>query len=151
MSFYTTEILPLTLEQALEEHYKINPQFTPWHHYKNLESQKMIKSHDIAHLIFGCDTSYSGEFTVQTWVKYGVDMNIKWWTIPKYVFNKDLIQLILPPKLIKYSLSHLKEFGEIDKKIKKLTTSMPQKWVYFQEDTNQTVSDIRAKYNIQII
>jgi hypothetical protein len=68
-----------------------------------------------------------------------------------YIFNKDLIQLILPPKLIQYSLTHQKEFREIDSIIKSKAKLMTKKWVYFEEDMSQTVAEIRSKYNIQIL
>jgi hypothetical protein len=60
----------------------------------------MIKAHDITHIIFGSDTSYEGEFTVQTWFNLGGSVKIPWNNTYKYVFNKDLIQIILLPKLI---------------------------------------------------
>jgi ubiquinone biosynthesis protein Coq4 len=85
--FYTEEVLGLTIFESLERHYDLNPQFTRWYNYKNPTTQKMIKSHDITHLVFGCDVSYGGEFTVQTWAKYAVNTNIKPFEIHKYIWH----------------------------------------------------------------
>jgi ubiquinone biosynthesis protein Coq4 len=152
-TFYTTTINNLTLTKALDEHYKINPQFTPWYKYQNNQASRMIKAHDITHLIFGCDTSYSGEYAVQTWAKYRVKIKIPFWEMYKYLFNKDMIQLILPPKLIQYSWTHRSEFAQLKKKIKTQTNLMTKKWEYFQEEhyMNKTISEIREEYGIKIL
>ena len=148
--FYSTLIDNLTLAQALTIHYDLNPQFTRWTNYFNSVSSKLIKSHDISHILFGCDTSYSGEYTVQTWVRYGVNDNIRKQDILKYLFNKDLIQLVLPPKLIQYSLSHRLEFKNIQQKVKKQVSLMTKKWQYFDEEKymQTSIATIRSEYNI---
>lgn len=152
-TFYSTEINEITLEQALKMHYELNPQFTPWDKYDTFEASRLIKAHDISHVIFGCDTGYGGEFQVQTWVKYGAKLNISPLQMPKYLFNKDLFQIVLPPKLIQYSLTHRKEFREYSKLIKLQAAKMTRKWIYFEEKAymNKIVGDIRGEYNIDLI
>lgn len=151
--FYSQKIDRLTLQQALDVHYQLNPQFTPWHKYSTPQARNLIKSHDISHVIFGCDTSYGGEYTVQTWVKFGANLNIAKSEIFRYVFNKDLIQIVLPPKLFSYSLTHILEFRKIKKLVKNQAKLMTKKWDYFQEEKylNKTVGEIRLEYGIHLL
>ena len=71
-SFYTTELEAITLQDALRKHYLLNPQFTVWSQYKSDNAKKLVKAHDISHLVFGCDTSLLGEMRVQLWAKFAV-------------------------------------------------------------------------------
>jgi ubiquinone biosynthesis protein Coq4 len=152
-TFYTQDINNLTLEKALIEHYKINPQFTPWDKFTAPEARNLIKSHDISHLIFGCTTSYMGEYMVQTWNGFGANLNISPLKAHKYLLNKDLRQLVLPTSLFRYATRHIAEFIKIRGLIKKQSKLMSKKWEYFQEEAymQKTIAQIRDEYNIQIL
>lgn len=151
--FYTNDINAMSLKDALNEHYKINPQFTPWDQFDTPEARNLIKAHDISHLLYGCDTSYTGEYMVQTWNGFGSNLNIKLQDSLKYLLNQDLRSLVLPTKLINYSLTHLKQFIAVRGMIKKQSKLMTKKWQYFQEELymDKIVSDIRKEYGIKII
>jgi hypothetical protein len=152
--FYTQTINNLTLENALIEHYKINPQFTPWYKFQTPEGQNLIKSHDISHLLYGCDTSYLDEYKVQMWNNFG---SIK--TLPKnklkLIFNPDykqLIKLVLPTGLIKFALNNRKQMSKVKKLVKNQSSQMIKKWEFFAEEPymNKTISEIRLEYGIDI-
>ena len=148
--FYSTKINHLTLQEALDLHYKLNPQFTHWSKFDTKAAQYLIKNHDISHVIFGSDTSYPGEYCVQTWVKYGCKLNIKPAEIFGYIFNKDLIQIVLPSKLIHYSLTHLRDFASFKKQIKFQASKMTKKWQYGESQNYMTksIGSIRQEFNI---
>jgi ubiquinone biosynthesis protein Coq4 len=152
-NFYTSAINNLTLQEALDIHYQINPQFTPWDQFDTPEARNLIKNHDISHVIFGCDTSYGGEYCVQTWNKYGSNLNISFTQFPKYIFNKDLVQIVLPSKLIQYAMTHIGEFMNFRKQIKAQAKLMTKKWEYFKEEPymDKTIGEIRAEYGIEIL
>ena len=151
--FYSNKINNLTLREALDIHYELNPQFTPWYKYDSPEAMSLIKAHDISHVIFGCDTSYGGEYTVQTWVKFGANLNIPKSQILKYLSNKDLIKIVLPRKLITYAITHISDFQNIRKSIKTQAKLMRRKWEYFQEEgyLNKTIGEIRSEYGIEVM
>jgi ubiquinone biosynthesis protein Coq4 len=153
--FYVHDINNLTLSQALDEHYKINPQFTRYDEFEITEAGSTIKSHDISHLIYGCDTSYFGEYKVQMWNNNGSSK-----TMPrisfKLIFSKDakaLIQLVIPTGLIKFALEHKDEMGEIKFKIKCQSNQMTKKWIYGEEENymDKTIGEIRKEYGIQVL
>jgi ubiquinone biosynthesis protein Coq4 len=152
-TFYTSTVNDMTLETAMIEHYKINPQFTPWDRFIVPEARNLIKAHDISHLVFGCTTSYMGEYMVQTWNGFGANLNINPLIAYKYLLNKDLRQLVLPTSLFQYAIAHLSEFIKVRGLIKKQAKLMTKKWEYFNEEQymQKTISEIRAEYNILIL
>jgi hypothetical protein len=154
-TFYNHDINNLTLQNALDEHYKINPQFTLYNEFETKEAGSAIKSHDISHLIYGCDTSYLGEYKVQMWNNNGSKN-----TMPKVslrlVFSKDvkaLIQLVIPTGLIKFAKEHKVEMDKVKAEIKISSDKMIKKWIYGKEEVymSKTIDVIRAEYGIEIL
>ena len=148
-NFYTSEIDDLTLTEAFKIHYEINPQFTPWYDCKSAILQKMMKSHDISHIIYGCDTSLLGEMQVQFWNQFGSFVPKTWSDIKKAFMDKETRQIITPAGLIPFFLTHSSEIFRVRKQVKLMT----KKWQFFDEEKymNMTITEIRKEYNIQII
>jgi ubiquinone biosynthesis protein Coq4 len=151
--FYTTDINTMKLKDALIEHYKINPQFTPWDQFEDQVARDLIKAHDISHLLYGCDTSYNGEYCVQTWNKYGSNLNILPTQVFNYLGNKDLRSLVLPTSLFSYAFTHISLFVKERGLIKKQASLMTKKWEYFQEEKymDKTIEQIRKEFGIEIL
>jgi ubiquinone biosynthesis protein Coq4 len=145
----------LTLSKALDEHYKINPQFTRYDEFETREAGNAIKSHDISHLIYGCDTSYLGEYKVQMWNNFSSSK-----TRPRLSFKlilckdvKALIQLVIPTGLIKFARENKQEMDKVKAEIKTQADKMTKKWIYGEEENymNKTVSEILTEYGIYIL
>jgi ubiquinone biosynthesis protein Coq4 len=154
-TFYTTTINNWTLAKALEEHYKINPQFTRYDQFETFEAGQTIKSHDISHLIYGCDTSYLGEYQVQMWNNNGSKK-----TMPKFsfkmIFSKDLkslIQLVIPTGLIEFARENKTEMDKVKAEIKTRSTRMTKKWIYGEEGKYmyKKIAEIRGEFGIEIL
>jgi ubiquinone biosynthesis protein Coq4 len=153
--FYTSTINDFTLAKALDEHYKINPQFTRYNEFETKEAGSTIKSHDISHLIYGCDTSYLGEYKVQMWNNNGSTKTMPRFSF-KLLFSKDLkalIQLVIPTGLIKFAREHKEEMDKVNATIKTQSRLMTKKWIYGEEEKhiNKTIGEIRAEYRIEIL
>jgi ubiquinone biosynthesis protein Coq4 len=153
--FYTNDVNQMTLAKAIEEHYKINPQFTRYDELETKEGGETIKSHDISHIIYGCDTSYLGEYKVQMWNNFGSSK-----TMPrisfKLLFGKDLkvlLQLVIPTGLIKFAKEHKEEMDKVKGEIRTRSTRMTKKWIYGEEEKymDKTIAEIRTEYGIEIL
>lgn len=142
----------MTLQDGLRKHYLLNPQFTPWSNYKSENAKKLVKAHDISHLIFGCDTSLLGEMRVQLWAKFAVQ---------KFSFKESLayardkeakVLLKNPVGYLAMFIFFLKHFGEI-RRVRRQSQLMPAKWVYFEEDSYMTtpVGAIRKRFGVVVI
>ncbi len=147
--FYSTKIDHLTLAECLDIHYYLNPHFTKWHKYHSPLARRIIKAHDITHIIFACDTSLLGELQVQSWSSFGVKKNLL--EAPKYLKDKEATSLLNPvgfSNLVWFILTHLDEVFKVWQQSRKLS----KKWVYFDEDRYMAtkIGNIRAEYNIMI-
>ena len=147
-NFYSRAIDNLTLAQAFKIHYEINPQLTQWDCVTSPLLRKMIRSHDLSHIIYGCDTSMLGEMQVQFWTSFGskVPKNPK--DFITAITDKQSREILSPTGLVPFFLTHLSEIF----KIRKLAKLMSKKWVFFDEDRymNTTIGDIRQEFNIVI-
>jgi ubiquinone biosynthesis protein Coq4 len=150
-SMYSERINDLTLGDALQLYYAQNPQFTVWSGYKSERARKLVKAHDVTHLIFGCDTSLLGEMRVQLWTKFGVkSFSLR----ESFLYAQDKEARVLLKNPVGYwamFLFFLKHINEI-RKIRARAKMMSQKWVYFEEEAYMTskIGDIRKRFNIVI-
>jgi hypothetical protein len=148
---YSTASNHLPLQKALDIHYALNPQFTHWYKYHSDIAKKLVKAHDISHLVFGCDTQLLGEMQVQLWAKFAVQP-FGWRETLSYARDKESKVLLKNPVGYRRMLIFfIQNFSQV-KKIKLQAAKMPMKWRYFEEDQymNTTLGDLRAAYGIAI-
>jgi hypothetical protein len=151
-NFYLHEVEEMTLSEALQKHYRLNPQFTIWNNYNSEIAQKLVKAHDLSHIIFGCDTSLIGEMRVQLWAKFGVQ-KFAFLESLDYARDKEAKVLLKNPvgywAMFLFFIKHFDEVGKVRTQSKK----MLRKWMYFQQDVlmQLTVSEIRKKFGIVVI
>lgn len=86
--FYSDKINHLTLQEALDVHYELNPQFTQWDKYPTKLQQETMKSHDIMHVVFECNTTLVGEFRVELMTLFCVNLSLK--EYQKMVSNNEI-------------------------------------------------------------
>jgi ubiquinone biosynthesis protein Coq4 len=147
-NFYSRKIDNLTLAQAFKIHYEINPQLTPWYDSKSQILQKMIRSHDLSHIVYGCDTTLLGEMQVQFWNNFGSKVPKNLQDFITAMKDKETRELLTPAGLVPFFLTHLTEIW----KVQKLAKLMSKKWVFFDEERymNTTIGDIRQEFNIVV-
>jgi ubiquinone biosynthesis protein Coq4 len=150
--FYSEKINHLSLSHALDLHYKLNPHFTHWDKYISPIAKKLVKAHDITHIIFGCDTNLLGELRVQLWTKFGVK-SFGWRETLMYARDKESKVLIKNPigfyAMFKFFLKNINSIWLVRRQAKLFS----KKWEYFQEDKymTRTIGDIRQEFNIQLL
>ena len=151
-NFYREEVRSLPLSEALRRHYLLNGQFTVWSNYQSEIAKKLVKAHDISHLVFGCDTSLLGEMRVQLWAKFGVK-KFSFRESLMYARNKEAKVLLKNPvgyrAMLLFFINHIAEVRKVRSQAKQMT----QKWIYFDEDRymQDTVGKIRAKFGIAVV
>jgi hypothetical protein len=150
--FYLRDVEGMTLDEALLQHYRLNPQFTVWSDYKGEIAQKLVKAHDLSHILFGCDTSLLGEMRVQLWAKFGVQ---KFGFLESLTYAKDKEAKVLLKNPVGYWAMFLfftKHFDEVGK-VRAQSKRMLSKWIYFKEDAlmSESIGNIRKKFGIAVI
>jgi ubiquinone biosynthesis protein Coq4 len=152
--FYTDKINDLTLGEALEMHYQLNPQFTRWDKYPTKLQQETMKSHDIMHVVFGCDTDLPGEFRVELLTFFCVNLSFD-----QYVKMASNNEINKEPFEIVKRIGYLKVFWVMLIHIWYIPYSwyrgfkMKKKWPVLETDglLDKKLGDLRQEYGIKLL
>lgn len=152
--FYSEKINHLKLQDALDMHYKLNPQFTPWFDYEKGILQDTMKAHDICHIIFGCSTTLPGEFRVELWSALGTNLGTVGYA--KIASNKKVLNepLMIVKKIGFFKVIGVMLFHFFDIfKIMGLSRKMNKKWECFEEEKylQTTVGEIRKEFGVTLM
>ena len=116
--------------------------------------QNTMKSHDLAHIVFGCSTKLVGEMSVELWTLFANDLGFK-----KYMEIAQNSEINKQPFEILNKIGYLKvlwvftiNFWRIPY-IWFLSTEMTKKWSFLNEEQymQKTVGEIRKEFNIKLI
>jgi len=152
--FYSERINHLLLPEALEIHYGLNPQFTKWPDYESKVQQDTMKSHDLAHIVFGCSTTLKGEMSVELWTLFANDLGFK-----KYMeiaqnseINKEPFEIIKNIGYLKVLWVFTTNLWQIPY-IFYLSTRMTKRWSFLNEEKymQKTIGELRKELNIRLL
>ena len=141
----------ITLRQGLEQFYAEHKDYLS-HTQKGIapEAKAFFKSHDIAHVLFGCDISLFGEGSVKIWTIFGTTLGF-WKHIRGY------------KEANAFELSKNFRFVDLVNNILKLLLSIPVliirakrmhkpwPWSEFEPYLDTPIAEIRKEYNIHIL
>jgi|GEM_PF-3087084 len=152
--FYSDKINGLTLAEALDFHYGLNPQFTHWMNYPTQIQQDTMKAHDLAHIVFGCNTTLKGEMSVELWTLLANDLGFKKYMeiVKNSEINKEPFEIIKNIGYLKVLWVLVTNLWRIPY-IWYLTTKMTQKWSFMNEEKylDSCIGEIRKKFNIMLL
>lgn len=139
----------ITLQQGLDKfHHKNMKYFSDKSISK--EGEKFLQCHDIAHVVFGCDTTIYGEGVVKIWTTFGTTLSF-WKVINGY------------KEASAFELSKKFSFGHVTKNILRYLLVIPKTIVSAKKMTkpwpfldynaylNMPIAEIRKEFNIQVI
>lgn len=114
------------------------------------EAKTFFKSHDVAHVLFGCDISLFGEGSVKLWTIFGTTLGF-WKHISGYKEanayelskNFNLVQEM--PNVFKFVLS----IPILIVRAKRM--SKPWPWTNYEAYLDTPISEIRREFNIEIL
>lgn len=139
----------ITLQQGLEKFNKKNGKYFSKKSFSK-EGEAFLECHDIAHVIFGCDTTIYGEGVVKIWTTFGTTLSL--WKVISGYNEASAFELFK-----KYSFQH------VAKNIVRLLLTIPRvvirakrmtkPWPFsdYQPYLNTPISEIRKEFNIQIL
>jgi len=139
----------MTLQEGLIEFQEKNGKYFSKDSYSS-EGEAFLNCHDIAHVVFGCDTSIYGEGIVKIWTTFGTSLNFG--EVTRGYYEAKAFKLSR-----EYSLKHVfknifKLLMTIPKAIyraKKMKKSWPFK--EYKKYLNTPIDQIRMEFNIQVI
>lgn len=140
-----------TLRQALD-HFHISYRDHLSHDKEGItsEAKAFFQSHDIAHVLFGCDISLYGEGSVKIWTIFGTTLGF-WRHFGAYRAANA------------YDLAQSFTWGHVASNITKFLSSIPSliirakrmhkpwPWADFDAYLDQPIDEIRKEFNIQVL
>ncbi len=114
------------------------------------EANRFLMGHDVAHVIFGCDTSLTGEGIVKLWTIFGTTLTLK--QVVHGYLSVGALRLFSG-----YSFKHIsQQIGQLLSAVPtaiRLSRQMQKPWPFYDYESylHTPVSVIRAEYGIQVI
>ena len=141
----------ITLKQGLEKFYKEHKSHLN-HNKEEIPSEvkSFFKSHDIAHVLFGCDISLFGEGSVKIWTIFGTTLGF-WKHISAYKkanafeLSKNFSLAHVVSNIFKFLIS----IPVLIIRSKKMHKPWP--WSEYEPYLDTPISEIRKEFNIHIL
>ena len=145
------EEINLTLRQGLEKFYKEHQSHLS-HNNEGIpnEVKTFFISHDIAHVLFGCDISLYGEGSVKVWTIFGTTLGF-WKHIRAY--NKanafELSRNFSLSHVVSNIFKFLISIPALIIRSKKMNKPWP--WTEYEPYLDTSISEIRKEFNIKVL
>ncbi|WP_394751268.1 hypothetical protein [Spongiimicrobium salis] len=140
-----------TLREGLEAFYE-NYQESLNHLDKGLpkEVRDFFRSHDVAHVIFGCDISLFGEGTVKLWTVFGTTLGF-WKHLSEYRKANafELSKKFSPTVAIRDFFKLFIMIPSLILRAKRMHRPWP--WKDFEEYLDLPITEIREEFNIKVL
>lgn len=141
----------ITLRQGLEN-FRNQYKYHLSHDKKDASNKAKVffKSHDVAHVVFGCDISLYGEGTVKIWTIFGTTLGF-WKHIRGYQdanafgLSKNFTFLHIVKNIFKFLIA----IPRIIIRAKQM--SKPWNWTGFEQYLDTPISKIREEFNIKVL
>lgn len=140
----------LTLEEGLQEFYgKYSTQLSHTDEGLPDEVKAFFRSHDIAHVLFGCDISLYGEGSVKIWTAFGSSLGF-WKHIGEYKKANayELSRKLNPSNIFRDLLKFLLAIPGLIIRAKQMKKPWP--WSDFDDYLNTPIHEIRKEFNIRV-
>ncbi|MGB1217838.1 MAG: Coq4 family protein, partial [Saprospiraceae bacterium] len=137
-----------TLQQGLDEFQKRNKKYFS-EKPKSPKGEAFLKCHDIAHVVFGCDTTLYGEGLVKIWTTFGTTSSIR--DVTNGYNDANAFELFK-----EYSIRHvLKNIFKLLITIPKViyrAKKMKKPWSFtgYEKHLNTPIHEIRKEYHIKV-
>jgi len=141
----------ITLRQGLEKFHEENKNYLS-HNKSELssEAKTFFKSHDIAHVLFGCDISLFGEGSVKLWTIFGTTLGF--WNHIKGYREANAFELSKNFGVVQFISNIFKLLFSVPVLIiRARNMHKPWPWSAFEPYLDIPISDIRKEFNIQVL
>ncbi|MFK8056542.1 MAG: Coq4 family protein [Saprospiraceae bacterium] len=114
------------------------------------EAKRFLRSHDIAHVVFGCNTTLYGEGVVKVWTAFGTDQSF--WAVTKGYRAASAFSLSR-----EFSFQHVvKSIGRFLLAIPKTISrarQMTKPWVWsdYEPYLNKPLAEVREEFGIRVV
>lgn len=149
MAKYREPECELTLEQALQEFGEVNSGLL-YEREMTDDSREFFRRHDIAHVVFGCDTTLVNEGMVKLWTAFGTTLGF-WGHIAAYSRGEtaDIVGSLRMATVITTFFRVAALVPKVVIRCRAMTKPWP--WADHQAHLGRRLVDIRREFNIKPI
>jgi len=139
----------ITLQQGLDQFHNKNMKYFS-ERPNSKEGEEFLRCHDVAHIIFECDTTLYGEGVVKVWTTFGTTLSF--WEVTSGYNEANAFELF---KL--YSLRHILKnilrFILVIPKTIVRAKRMSKPWSFSEYNLylDTPLTEIRKEFNIQVL
>ena len=139
----------MTLQQGIEQFHAKNMKYFSVRSTSK-KGKEFLRCHDVAHVVFGCDTTIYGEGVVKIWTTFGTTLSF-WKVIHGY--NEANAFKLFKMYSLRHMVENILQFIIVIPKVIIRTKRMSKPWPFsvYSPYLNTTLSEIRSEFNIQII
>ncbi|WP_020568428.1 Coq4 family protein [Neolewinella persica] len=138
-----------TLQQGIDQFRKRNGKYFSDKKYSE-EGEEFIRCHDVAHVVFGCDTTIYGEGVVKIWTTFGTTLSF--WEVTrgyKEVSAFTLFKMYSVQHVLRNLLSYLWVIPKVIVRAKRMRKPWP--FLAYQPFLDTPIAEIRDEFNIQVL
>ena len=139
----------LTLKEGLAEYYEGHPSLFPPSQLAK-DSARFFRSHDIAHVVFGLDTTLADEALADAWTLLGTDVGLRRYV--RYLRTNPEAQQLMKQigwaRTALISLRVLPQLFIVWLHTKKMTSKWP--WEFNEGFMDLPLQEIRRRFNIRL-
>lgn len=138
-----------TLQQGLENFQGKNKKYFAERQYSE-KGKEFLRCHDIAHVIFGCDTTIYGEGTVKVWTTFGTTLSF--WSVVKGYQEVSAFELFKAYS-VRHILKNIMRFIAVIPNVIIRSKRMSKPWPFpeYKPYMDTPISEIRKEFNIQVL
>jgi hypothetical protein len=146
---YLRQDCPLTIQQALQEYHQALPFLLD---ERNLSGQarELFHNHDLAHVVFGCDTSIRQEALIDTWTIFGSDVGFSAYL--DYLRVPEAKNVVTEAGLGHVVWEFVKALPDVVRVIVR-ARRMRKRWPWRDHDAylDRAVADVRRELGIEVL
>ncbi len=139
----------ITLQQGIEQFYTKNLKYFSERTYTE-KGNEFLRCHDVAHVVFGCDTTIYGEGVVKLWTTFGTTLSF-WNVITGY--NEANAFELFRMYSFRHIIKNLMRFFIVIPKVLNRANRMSKPWPFSDNKQyfNTPLSEIREEFNIKVL
>ena len=138
-----------TVREALAEYYsKIDGLEDP--RSMTEQARELFEKHDIAHVVFGCDTSLRQEVLIDFWTLFGSSVGVREYLA--YLRTPEAAQVFLDAGIVRSLVEFGRSLGDVAKVIRrarKMTSPWP--WRDHEQFMDTPLDELRRQLGIEIL
>lgn len=139
----------ITLQQGIEQFQgKYKKYFSKKSSSK--EGEAFLRCHDVAHIVFGCDTTIYGEGVVKIWTTFGTTLSF-WKVVNGYNEANafELFKMYSFRHIMKNIVRLLLVIPKVIVRAKRM--SKPWPFLEYKPYLNTPITELRKEFNIQVL